>query len=495
MASISTSSSTSSSSSSTTTSSTGQVSSSVDRSGLTEEEAVTAELSTYTDQISTLESSISSNETKIAAYQDMQALLTNLETAAEALQSSTGSSSDTFNDRTATLTSTANTSGTTATAASSIMSVSVASGTTTGTHTVIVDQLATAETIASGTQSSESSALGLSGTFTIGEASGTASSITVTSGMSLQDIANAINDDSSTSGVTASIISVSGSDYRLIVSATDDNQAITMSDSSGTLSSLGLTDSDGSTAANVLQTEQPAILTVDGISGIERDTNDITDVLSGVTLNLTQADSNTTVTVGITNDTSSVSTAINTFVSAYNAWRTFVNDSQATNSDGTASSTATLWGDSTLRDTSLEIDSALTGLVDGNSLGAIGITLNNSNELVVDTTTLLAALSDDFSNVETLFSGNTSSTGIAESIYTISQTAGDPNIGTVQTLVSNLEQSDTTLTSRITDIQQEESSYETFLLDQYGNLEASISANNQTVSLLQEMMSYDTTTS
>lgn len=177
-----------------------------------------------------------------------------------------------------------------------------------------------------------------------------------------------------------------------------------MADSGTVLSTLGITGSDGSTAADVLQAAQPAILAVDGISGIERSTNDISDILSGVTLNLTQADASTTITMSITHDTASVETAIDSFVTAYNTWRSFVNTNQATDSTtGYAASTAILFGNSTLRDASLGIDDALNSFVGSNSITSIGLSLDSSNQLTVDTATLESALSDDFSSVAELF--------------------------------------------------------------------------------------------
>jgi len=377
-----------------------QSSSSVDRSGLSVDDVVTAKIQPYLDRIDTINNTVTSNQTKISAYEDMQKLLTNLENAVDALRDPLDSKSDVFNMRSATLTS-SNGSVT----ASNLMSVSVDPGTAAGTHTVTVTQLAQAERIASSTVSSRTGALGYSGTFTIGESGKTGASINVTADMSLNDIVTAINSNTSTTGVTANIVAVSGTSYKLVLTGADTNQSITMSTSSGTaLSDLGITGSDGSTAANVLQAAQPAILTVDGVSGIERDTNEVDDVIDGVTMDLTAADANTTVTMTIGNDTSSVSNALETFVESYNAWREFVSQNQATNSDGTASSSATLFADSTLRSVATDIDSTLTSIVGSTSLGSIGISLNSDNQLEIDSDTLDNTLSSNFDAVKKLFS-------------------------------------------------------------------------------------------
>jgi flagellar hook-associated protein 2 len=377
-----------------------QTSSSVDRSGLSVDDVVTAKVQPYLDKIDTITQTISTNQTKVSAYEDMQKLLTNLETAVDALRNPANASSDVFDKRAATLSSSSSN-----VAASDLLSVSVAAGTDAGTHTLTVSQLATAERLSSAAQSSRTTALGYSGTFSIGESGQSNTQISVTADMSLNDIVTAINGSKSATGVTASIVAVSGTSYKLVLTGADTNQSINMSTSNGTvLADLGMTGSDGSTAANILQAARPAILTVDGISGIERDSNNVSDVIDGVTLNLTEADPSTTVTVKIGNDTSSITDAIGTFVDAYNAWRSFVAQNQATNSDGTAASGTTLFGDATMRALSTSIDSTLTSYIGTTSLGAIGITVNSDNELSVDSTTLSTALSDNFDAVKKLFS-------------------------------------------------------------------------------------------
>lgn len=539
--------------------------------GLTESDYVTSKLQPYVDQADTLDTEISGNEAKITAYQNMQSLLQALQSAAQALSGPDGQSStaSAFADRTASLSSSSSTS------AASLLSATVDPGTSTGTHQIVVQQLAQAEQIASASQSSESSALGYSGTFTIGAGSASAS-VTVTSGMSLSDIASAINDTSAQSGVTASVVEVSSSDYVLEVTAGSADSAIAMSTTSGgVLSSLGLTGSDGITAADVIQKAQPAELTVDGISGITRSSNTISDVISGVTLDLTGADANTTVTMTVAPDTGTVTNAIDAFVTAYNNWESFVSENQATNSDGTASSSATLFGDSTLRDASTAIGNAISSMVDDTSLGSIGVTMNSSNQLSVDTTTLASALSGDFSSVQSLFayqatsssnnlqlagdnsstytgtlsfnittdssgnvtavsatdqstgqaadftvsgneivgaagspyagltfsySGSTTSSpitvtvtqGLGDSIYQTADNYGNSTSGTVQTRISSLTGEDTTLQQQLSTVSAQADDYYNFLLNQYGVIEAQISEANQTASLLQQLMSYDT---
>jgi flagellar hook-associated protein 2 len=377
-------------------------SSSIQRSGLSYDDVVTAKVQPLLDQIDTIDSKISENETKIAAYEDMQALLQNLANAVDVLRNPADQSRDVFNNRTAVLSSSG------ASDAEDLISAEVVSGTPSGKHTVVVEQIATAARISSDSQSSRSDALGLSGVFTIGEDGATAATITVADDDSLDEIVDQINQQADQTGITAAIVAVSTSSanpqYTLILTATDTNSEILLSTTSGTvLTDLGVTGADGSTAANVLQAAQPARITVDGIAGIERDSNDIDDVIDGVTLSLSKADPDSTITIEITNDTEAAQSAIEDFVEAYNSWREFVATNQETNSDGTAADGATLFGDSMLRSLSLSVDAALNAFVDGVSLGALGITLNSDNQLDLDSDTLQDMLSDNFAAVEALF--------------------------------------------------------------------------------------------
>jgi flagellar hook-associated protein 2 len=99
-----------------------------------------------------------------------------------------------------------------------------------------------------------------------------------------------------------------------------------------------------------------------------------------------------------------VESSIDAMVTSYNTWRSFYLAQTATSSStGGASSTATLFGDSTLRNAETSVENALSSLVLGNSLGGIGISLDSNNELTVDSGMLESALQNNLSGVESLF--------------------------------------------------------------------------------------------
>ena len=89
----------------------------------------------------------------------------------------------------------------------------------------------------------QTASLGYTGTFSIGLAGGTSADISITSSMSLQDVADTINNQTSTTNVQASVIEVSSGSYELVLSGTKDAADIQTSGVSGddVLNKLGVT--------------------------------------------------------------------------------------------------------------------------------------------------------------------------------------------------------------------------------------------------------------
>ena len=368
----------------------------------------------------TIDTKITANEAKISAYQTLQSDLSNLAGSLESLSTSIDNplATDAFATRAATISSTGDLS------ASSALSMTVDNGSATGDHTLTISQIATAQKVVGASQSSEATAFGYSGTFSIGLSGGSTSSVTINSSMSLEDIVDAINAQTSTTNVQASIVQVSSGSYEMVLTATNDNADIAYSSTSGDdiLNKLGVTDSSGA-FADVLQAAQPAEFTLDGIS-LTRNTNDISDVLSGVTFDLLQATpSGTALNVSIGVDTSQVSSAVQSFVTDYNTFRDDVIAQSATNSDGTASSSAVLFGDSTMRDVMTQIEQALSTSVGGLSMADLGLSFNSNNELQLDTGTLSTVLSSNLSGVTTLLSAQTTTSSSQLSVVNTTTTA------------------------------------------------------------------------
>lgn len=357
-----------------------------------------------TAQADTISTTITNNEAKISAYQTLQSDLKTLYSGLASLSTAVVNSLSTsaFATRAASISSTGDVS------ASSALSMTIKSGAATGDHTLTISQLATAHKVSGTAQSSQTDELGYSGTFSIGLEGGAASDITITSTMSLQDVVDAINAQTSTTNVQASIVQVSSTSFQMVLTGTEDAADITYSSTSGDdiLNKLGVTDSSGN-FTDVLQKAQAAEFTLDGIA-MTRDTNDISDVLSGVTFSLLQeTPDGATLNISIETDTSQIQSTLETFVTNYNAFRDEVIAQQATTTDGTADSSAVLFGDGTMRNIMDALQNALNTTVGGMTMADLGLSFNESNELELDTGTLSDILSTNLSGVTKLLSAQT----------------------------------------------------------------------------------------
>jgi flagellar hook-associated protein 2 len=347
---------------------------------------------------------ITANQAKITAYQKLQTDLSKLSSDLASLSTSVINpfAINAFAARAATIGATGNVN------AASVLSMSVENGAATGDHTLQISQIATAQKVAGATQSSQTTPLGFSGTFSLGLSGGSSASITVTSGMTLQDVADAINSQSATSNVGASVVQVSSGSFELVLTGTQDAADISYSSTAGDdiFNNLGVTDNTGA-FSNVLQTAQAAKFTLDGIP-LTRNSNEITDVLSGVTFDLLQpTPSGTSLNISIGADTDKITSALQTFVTDYNAFRDDVIAQQNTNSDGTASSNSVLFGDGTMRQIMTQIEQVLGTSVNGLTMSNIGLSFNVQNELALNTGTLSTVLSTNLSGVTALLSAQT----------------------------------------------------------------------------------------
>jgi flagellar hook-associated protein 2 len=383
----------------TTTTSSSSTGASTNPSGVDWNALIQAEVDAKLASATTIETSITNNEAKVSAYQQMQTMLSTL--ASDALpfsSSNTSTLSDSiFSARTAAISATGNVSP------DSVLAMTVDNGAPTGNYTLTVQQTATAQKVAGTATSSDSAAMGYTGSFSIGLSGGASANINVTSSMSLQDIVGAINAQESTTNVQASIVQISSNQYEMVLSADQDNANIQIGSVSGAdvLTNLGVTDSSGN-FTNQIQGAQPALFTLDNIP-MSRNSNDISDVLNGTTFHLYQpTPAGSSLDIDISPDTSQMETALQTFVTDYNAYRDFYSSQEQVGSDGTAASGTVLFGDSTMTDIMNQLQSAMNTTVGGLSLNDLGLSFTDTNDLQLDTTTLQATLTGNLTGVEAL---------------------------------------------------------------------------------------------
>ncbi|WP_299376389.1 flagellar filament capping protein FliD [uncultured Kiloniella sp.] len=349
-----------------------------------------------------MESTISDNEVQTEAYSELNTLLTSLRDSLNGLRNPPGLSgrdSNIFEAKSGFLTSS------TSTPATDILGVSSTNSAASGVYEIEVLQIATANKISSGTVVDATAAQGVTDTITLGVSGGATKDISITSDMSLNDIAGAINGVTNDTGVRASVIKVGDNDFRLVMTAEETGKAITLSGAGNFLSTYG----DGAVLTE-LQAGDKAQIKVDGIATvIERDTNNITDVIEGVTIQLYKAEVGNNIKVEINNNLGGIKTAINDFVETYNTLRDLVKQQRDYDPSSSSGGKPPLYGDDILR----RVDRALSGIVSTgaegvdssqiNTLALMGIELNGDNKLIVDSTKLDDALVTNLDGVRSVF--------------------------------------------------------------------------------------------
>jgi flagellar hook-associated protein 2 len=373
-------------------------------SGLDTSSLVAAAVAQKTARADTLDAKVTANTSKISAYQNLRSLLTAITDSLSSLKSvaysSLSTSGNAFDEKSAFLTASDGTDAT------DVIAVSADDDAVAASYAITVTQLAKAMKVASTAQDA-TTALGSSGDFTIGVEGGTTATIAVTADMTLKDLASAINAQSGTTGVSATLLKVDDGDYRLVLSADDTDVDIQVTDASGAAQAIGLTDSDGA-FANVLQAAQPAIVTIDGLE-VTSASNQLTDTIPGLSISLLQATAGQTITLDIEPNYEDVKTAITGFIDAYNALRDFIDTNQTVGSDGTVADDAVLFADSILRSVTKQLSGVLGQSVASaddtvTSLAALGVTLNADNQLELsDETTLDNLLLENLDSLQSFF--------------------------------------------------------------------------------------------
>ncbi len=336
---------------------------------------------------------------KITALQTVNVKLTDLRTAVAAMdvlaefQAKTVSSSNT-----AVLTATAS-----ATAAS-------------GSHQVLVNQLAQNEIEVHAGLSAATSVINASGTskvFAFSYAGGASVSITVADQATLQDLADAINSSGANPGVTALVLDMGPSyttdRYRLMLQGQDtgSDYTIAIDDGLTTLDGTGGTENFTSATFTESQTAQNAQVRLDGYppgAWIERSSNQINDLISGVTFNL-HASSGSPVTIAVGDDTAAMQEKIGNLVAAYNEAVAYLREQ--TKYDSASGEAGILFGNYAVQIVKSELTAIATGNAPGFqdpddpylNLSQLGITTDvdeasaTFGQLLIDEATLSEALS------------------------------------------------------------------------------------------------------
>jgi len=153
-----------------------------------------------------------------------------------------------------------------------------------------------------------------------------------------------------------------------------------------------------------------AIVTVDGLQ-FQRSTNEITDILDGVTLSLKAVMAGAE-SFSIDRDTSPVEESIRNLVTVYNSVETVFNTLKTAGDDAEEELAGSLSADSTFRSIRNQVRDMITRVSttpsgDINYFSDLGVSITRSGTLQIDESALATALSTKFSDVISALSADT----------------------------------------------------------------------------------------
>jgi flagellar hook-associated protein 2 len=427
-----------------------------------------------------MQSTATQLKTQVSSYGKMQSLFSALQDASNALNTSslwTGSVATSSND--------------------SAVNATGGSNAASGTYSVQVDKLASAQTLASGAVFASSSALVGGGTLSIqlgawdatqgvftNKDGAAAVDIEVSDTDTLQSLRDKIN--ASGAGISASLVTDS-SGVRLSLSSksTGAVNGFTVQSSSSDAAGLGRitydpADGSGGGGMQLKQAAGDAQASVNGIAVVSA-SNTLTGVVDGLTLNLRQV-TTAPVNVTLSQDSESVTKAIRTFADAYNALSSFI--SYQTKYDATSKTGGPLQGDSAAT-TLMGRLRAVLNTPSGASgsfarLSDVGLQLQRDGTLKVDAAKLSSAvgqreeLQKAFSNNDIANPGNS---GFARRYAQLTTAALDVD-GTLTTRTEGLRKQITRNSDDQAKVNDRADRFQERLVKQYTAMDANLSKLN-----------------
>jgi len=356
----------------------GTISSSGIGSGLNVSQIVTALMDAEKGPLNSINKSISTDNAQISAYGSISSQISSFQSAiAGLITPSTIKATTASSSSTGVLT--VSNDGTALAGEYKITNVTLAS-----------PQVLTSD-ISTTAYTSINSAVGSTGTITISGTTITPTSYTV-AGM-----VEAIN-NANISGISATITNLGTSvapDYQIRIVNSSDTAATIALSAGNDFTGLAFTSADAVAGS----------VTINGTT-VSRSSNTIKDLIPGLTINLVGT-GNSTITVN--QDSSSLSSKITEFVTAFNTLDKSLKD--ISSYDATAKKGAALYGDPAINSLRREIRSIITSTLGVNAttsynrLSQVGVNFKSDGTLSLDSTALNTAISANFNKVAKLFSG------------------------------------------------------------------------------------------
>jgi flagellar hook-associated protein 2 len=309
-----------------------------------------------------------------------------------------------------------------------------------------------------------------------------AKTINVTANDTLSDVETAINNLNF--GVTATIVNDGSSvaPYRLSLTSKNSGLAGGVTVDTGT-TNLG--------TQTLVQAQNAAVFIGSSTSTqpllVTSSSNNITNVISGVTLNLTGVSSQP-VTLNVSQDTSGISTALQDFVTTFNGLATQISQQSTFN---TSSNTAgVLLGNPVAANITSSLYTAMNSVVGTGTykvLAQLGITVGTGGQLTFDQDTFNQAIATDPTAVENLFNASsttnnsngsttTVTTGLAYQIDTALTQLIDPVSGTVTGAEKELATESQGFTDQITQLNTLLAQQKATLETQFADMESALAS-------------------
>lgn len=197
-----------------------------------------------------------------------------------------------------------------------------------------------------------------------------------------------------------------------------------------------------------------ATFTIDGVA-FTTDTNTTSSTIPGLTLNLLKANTSSTVEVATSNDT--LKTALNDFITAYNALNTKLKELTAY--DSTNKTASTLTGDSTVRSIQSRLTSLISGTQDGATgtyatLSQIGVSFNKDGSLSLDSTRLDTAIATDANSVMSVVTSAGTNIYAASSDMTLSGGLLSSKTDNLNSMLNSMKERESALTLQLAEIEK-----------------------------------------
>ena len=359
-----------------------------------------------------------------------------------------------------------------------VLSASASSTASPGTYTARVISLAKAQINPSSGSASKTADLGGAASFMI-DVGGDSHLISVAN-PSLENIAAAINDadDQSDTGVRAEVVDTGNTAqggatrYQLVVRSTKP----------GVEGNFDLAYDDGDAAfAAVIDDLQDsarrgtdAVLEINGGVRIQRSSNTISDLWTGITLDLKSVpEPNKDITITVSTDGEATSKKVQEYVDAYNKVVDFFTEQSALDGEGKAK--GPLFGDQTLRSMRSTLRNTVGAAVSGTGnaafqmLAQVGVTSDTAGKLTFNRTKFEEALAEDEDAVAKVFTDPTK--GVAATLIDKIDLYTDSVDGLIKSRSDTFDRQVKQTQSRIDNAERRLTIYQKQLEAKYASLE------------------------